>query len=251
MSLLRGPIGKENDESVETPILDLVDVHANYGSIEVLHGVNISVKRGEVVALLGPNGAGKSTTLKIASGLMRPTRGSVRILGHDVTGVPASELARVGVCTIPEGRGIFPNLTVFENLQMAVNGHLDIGTIEDRVYARFPILKERRTQMAGTLSGGQQQMLSLARGLATDPVLLMLDEMSMGLAPMVVADLYEQVQAIAADGVSVLVVEQFARTVLGIADVAVVMSHGQVRFAGKASEVNEETLSNAYLGINE
>lgn len=251
MSLLRGLVGKNGSEPAESPILELVNVHANYGSIEVLHGVNISVKRGEVVALLGPNGAGKSTTLKIASGLMRPTRGSVCISGHDVTGVPASELARVGVCTIPEGRGIFPNLTVFENLQMAVNGQLDIGTIEDRVYSRFPILKERRAQMAGTLSGGQQQMLSLARGLATDPVLLMLDEMSMGLAPMVVADLYEQVQAIAADGVSVLVVEQFARTVLGIADTAVVMSHGHVRFAGDAGAVNEETLSNAYLGTNE
>lgn len=251
MSVLRQIFRGNSNEPVETPVLELANVHANYGSIEVLHGVNIAVKRGEVVALLGPNGAGKSTTLKIASGLMRPTRGSVNIAGHGVTGVPASELARVGVCTIPEGRGIFPNLTVFENLQMAVNGTLDIGTIEDRVYSRFPILKERRTQMAGTLSGGQQQMLSLARGLATNPVILMLDEMSMGLAPMVVADLYEQVQSIAADGVSVLVVEQFARTVLGIADTAIVMAHGRVRFAGNAREVNEETLSNAYLGTNE
>lgn len=250
MSILRQAFGRQSSDTVEAPILELVNVHANYGSIEVLHGVNIAVNRGEVVALLGPNGAGKSTTLKIASGLMRPTRGSVRITGHDVTGVPASELARVGLCTIPEGRGIFPNLTVFENLQMAVNGQLNIATIEDRVYTRFPILKERRTQMAGTLSGGQQQMLSLARGLATNPVILMLDEMSMGLAPMVVADLYEQVQAIAADGVSVLVVEQFARTVLGIADTAIVMAHGQVRFSGNAREVNEETLSNAYLGTN-
>lgn len=250
MSALRTFGGRTSTTPDAAPILELRGIHANYGSIEVLHGVNLRVARGEVVALLGPNGAGKSTSLKIASGLMRPTRGSVNLSGHDVTGVPASELARVGVCTIPEGRGIFPNLSVFENLQMAVNGQLDISTIEDRVYGRFPILKERRAQIAGTLSGGQQQMLSLARGLATDPVLLMLDEMSMGLAPMVVADLYEQVQAIAADGVSVLVVEQFARAALGIADTAVVLSHGQVRFSGNAKDVDEETLSKAYLGTN-
>ncbi len=232
-------------------ILELRNVSASYDAISVLHDVNITVHGGEVVALLGPNGAGKSTVLKIASALLRPTQGSIRVANHDLTGAPASELARLGVCTIPEGRGIFPNLSVYENLQMAVKKGLTISVIEERAFARFPMLAERRSQLAGTLSGGQQQMLSLARGLATDPVLLMLDEMSMGLAPLVVADLYEQVQTIAAEGVSVLVVEQFARTVLGIADTAVLMSHGRVRFAGNASEVDEATLSGAYLGTQE
>ena len=230
------------------PILELRSVSAAPGSIEVLHNVDIQVGKGEVVALLGPNGAGKTTTIKVACGLMRPTSGSLHVAGQDVTGVPANALARVGVCTIPEGRGIFPNLSVRDNIIMAARDRAGIAVIEDRSYARFPILKERRDQLAGTLSGGQQQMLSLARGLATDPVVLMLDEMSMGLAPLVVAELYEQVTAIAESGVSVLVVEQFARTVLGVADSAVVLSHGHVRFVGPAGDLDDETLSRAYLG---
>ena len=230
------------------PILELRSVSAAHGSIEVLHNVDIQVGKGEVVALLGPNGAGKTTTIKVACGLMRPTSGSLHVAGQDVTGVPANALARVGVCTIPEGRGIFPNLSVRDNIIMAARDRAGIAVIEDRSYARFPILKERRDQLAGTLSGGQQQMLSLARGLATDPVILMLDEMSMGLAPLVVAELYEQVTAIAESGVSVLVVEQFARTVLGVADSAVVLSHGHVRFVGPAGDLDDETLSRAYLG---
>ena len=230
------------------PILELRSVSAAHGSIEVLHNVDIQVGKGEVVALLGPNGAGKTTTIKVACGLMRPTSGSLHVAGQDVTGVPANALARVGVCTIPEGRGIFPNLSVRDNIIMAARDRAGIAVIEDRSYARFPILKERRDQLAGTLSGGQQQMLSLARGLATDPVVLMLDEMSMGLAPLVVAELYEQVTAIAESGVSVLVVEQFARTVLGVADSAVVLSHGHVRFVGPAGDLDDETLSRASLG---
>ena len=229
-------------------ILELRNVSASYGAIEVLHDVTINVRKGEVVALLGPNGAGKTTTIKVACGLMRPTSGSLHIAAQDVTGVPANALARVGVCTIPEGRGIFPNLSVRDNIIMAARDRAGIGIIEERSYARFPILKERRDQLAGTLSGGQQQMLSLARGLATDPVVLMLDEMSMGLAPLVVAELYEQVTAIAESGVSVLVVEQSARTVLGVADSAVVLSHGHVRYVGPADALDDETLSRAYLG---
>lgn len=230
------------------PILELRHVSASYGAIEVLHDINISVAKGEVVALLGPNGAGKTTTIKVTCGLMRPNSGSLHIAGQDVTGVPANALARVGVCTIPEGRGIFPNLSVRDNIIMAARDRASISVIEERSYSRFPILKERRDQVAGTLSGGQQQMLSLARGLATDPVVLMLDEMSMGLAPLVLAELYEQVMAIAESGVSVLVVEQFARTVLGVADSAVVLSHGHVRFVGPADRLDDETLSRAYLG---
>ncbi len=230
------------------PILELRNVRASYGSIEVLHGVNLSVGRGEVVALLGPNGAGKSTMIKVVSGLLRPTSGQLIVGGRDVTGAAANALARAGLCTIPEGRGIFPNLTVRENLLMATYSGHKLADIEESTYARFPRLSERRTQFAGTMSGGEQQMLSLARALATDPVILLLDELSMGLAPLIVAELYQQVAAIAAEGVSVLVVEQFARTVLGVADQAVLLAHGKVQVAGKASEIGEDVLAGAYLG---
>jgi branched-chain amino acid transport system ATP-binding protein len=233
---------------VTNPILELRNVRASYGSIEVLHGVNLSVGRGEVVALLGPNGAGKSTMIKVVSGLLRPTSGQLIVGGRDVTGAAASALARAGLCTIPEGRGIFPNLTVRENLLMATFSGHKLADIEESTYARFPRLSERRTQLAGTMSGGEQQMLSLARALATDPVILLLDELSMGLAPLIVAELYQQVAAIAAEGVSVLVVEQFARTVLGVADQAVLLAHGKVQVAGKASEIGEDVLAGAYLG---
>jgi branched-chain amino acid transport system ATP-binding protein len=230
------------------PILELRNVRASYGSIEVLHGVNLSVGRGEVVALLGPNGAGKSTMIKVVSGLLRPTSGQLIVGGRDVTGAAANALARAGLCTIPEGRGIFPNLTVRENLLMATYSGHKLADIEESTYARFPRLSERRTQLAGTMSGGEQQMLSLARALATDPVILLLDELSMGLAPLIVAELYQQVAAIAAEGVSVLVVEQFARTVLGVADQAVLLAHGKVQVSGKASEIGEDVLAGAYLG---
>lgn len=230
------------------PILELRNVRASYGSIEVLHGVNLSVGRGEVVALLGPNGAGKSTMIKVVSGLLRPSSGQLIVGGRDVTGAAASALARAGLCTIPEGRGIFPNLTVRENLLMATFSGHKLSEIEESTYARFPRLSERRTQLAGTMSGGEQQMLSLARALATNPVILLLDELSMGLAPLIVAELYQQVAAIAAEGVSVLVVEQFARTVLGVADQAVLLAHGKVQVSGKASEIGEDVLAGAYLG---
>ena len=229
------------------PILELRNVRASYGSIEVLHGVNLSVGRGEVVALLGPNGAGKSTMIKVVSGLLRPTSGQLVVGGRDVTGAAASALARAGLCTIPEGRGIFPNLTVRENLLMATFSGHKLSDIEESTYARFPRLSERRTQLAGTMSGGEQQMLSLARALATNPVILLLDELSMGLAPLIVAELYQQVAAIAAEGVSVLVVEQFARTVLGVADQAVLLAHGKVQVSGKASDIGEDVLAGAYL----
>ena len=230
------------------PILELRNIRASYGSIEVLHGVNLSIGRGEVVALLGPNGAGKSTMIKVVSGLLRPTSGQLIVGGRDVTGAAANALARTGLCTIPEGRGIFPNLTVRENLLMATYSGHKLSDIEERTYARFPRLSERRTQLAGTMSGGEQQMLSLARALATNPVILLLDELSMGLAPLIVAELYQQVAAIAAEGVSVLVVEQFARTVLGVADQAVLLAHGKVQVSGKASDIGDEVLAGAYLG---
>src|SRR4051812_11709440 len=227
--------------------LELKGVKAAYGRIEVLHGVNLVVPAGSVVALLGPNGGGKTTTLKVISGQMTPTAGCVHIAGRHVNGAPADALARLGVCTIPEGRGIFPNLTVRENLRMATYGGVDMEEVEEVAYTRFPRLGERRAQMAGTLSGGEQQMLSLARGLAVNPALLMLDELSMGLAPIIVEQLYEIVAQIAQEGVSILVVEQFARTVLGVADYAAIMLHGRVTSVGQPADLEEE-LSAAYLG---
>ena len=229
------------------PLLELRDVRASYGKIEVLHGVDLVVPEGSVVALLGPNGGGKTTTLKVASGQMSPTSGCVHIAGTHVNGASADSLARLGVCTIPEGRGIFPNLTVRENLRMATYGGVDMEEVETVAYTRFPRLGERRSQIAGTLSGGEQQMLSLARGLAVNPALLLLDELSMGLAPIIVEQLYEIVGHIAEEGVSILVVEQFANTVLGVADYAAIMLHGRVTSVGQPADLEEE-LSAAYLG---
>jgi branched-chain amino acid transport system ATP-binding protein len=229
------------------PLLELRGVRAAYGTIEVLHGIDLELRAGEIFALLGPNGSGKSTTLKIAAGLLTPTAGKVHIAGHDVTLVPAEELARRGVCTIPEGKGIFPNLTVRENLVMATHANVSLRRMEEVAYARFPRLRERRRQVAGTLSGGEQQMLAIARGLATDPAILLLDELSMGLAPIIVAELYELVVDIAREGVAVLVVEQFARAVLGIADRAAILLGGRVHAAGRPDEI-EMDLSEAYLG---
>ena len=229
------------------PLLELIGVKAAYGRIEVLHGVDLVVPEGSVVALLGPNGGGKTTTLKVASGQMQATSGCVHIAGRHVNGASADALSRLGVCTIPEGRGIFPNLTVRENLRMATFGGVGMGEVEEVAYARFPRLGERRSQVAGTLSGGEQQMLSLARGLAVNPALLMLDELSMGLAPIIVEQLYEIVGHIAESGVSILVVEQFARTVLGVADYAAIMLHGRITSVGQPADLEEE-LSAAYLG---
>jgi branched-chain amino acid transport system ATP-binding protein len=231
------------------PLLELRDVRASYGKIEVLHGVDLVVPQGSVVALLGPNGGGKTTTLKVASGQMVPTAGCVHVGGRHVNGAPADALARLGLCTIPEGRGIFPNLTVRENLRMATFGGIGMDEVEEVAYTRFPRLGERRSQLAGTLSGGEQQMLSLARGLAVNPALLLLDELSMGLAPIIVEQLYEIVAQIAKEGVSILVVEQFARTVLGVADYAAIMLHGRVTSVGQPVDLEEE-LSAAYLGAS-
>ncbi len=242
------PVTPPPDEgAAPVPILELTDLRAAYGDIDVLHGVDFAMEAGTVFALLGPNGAGKSTTLKVISGLLAPTGGSVSLCGRRVTGADADALARAGVCLVPEGRGIFPNLTVTENLRMATFTGTSLADVLDRSFTRFPRLAERRTQVAGTMSGGEQQMLAMARALATDPAVLLLDELSMGLAPIIVSGLYEQVQAIADEGTSILVVEQFAHEVLGVADVAAIMLHGRVQRVGAPSEIGDE-LTAAYLG---
>jgi ABC-type branched-subunit amino acid transport system ATPase component len=230
----------------EIPILEVRDVSAGYGDFDVVDGVDFSVRTGEVFALLGPNGAGKSTTLKVIAGLLAPTSGTVALCGRVVTGADPDALARAGLCMVPEGKGIFANLTVAENLQMATFTGTSQRDLEERAYSRFPRLGERRHQVAGTLSGGEQQMLSMARAMATDPSLLLLDELSMGLAPIIVQGLYEQVAEIARDGLSIVVVEQFAHEVLGVADTAAIMLHGRVRRVGAPEEIAEE-LTEAYL----
>ena len=229
------------------PLLELRGIKAAYGRIEVVHGVDLVVPAGTVVAILGPNGAGKSTTLKVASGLLPPTAGDLFVAGRRVNGARSDELARAGLCLVPEGKGIFPNLTVRENLRMSTFTGRSLKRIEETAYARFPRLGERRSQLAGTLSGGEQQMLAMSRGLATDPALLLLDELSMGLAPIIIEELYEIVANVAREGVSILVVEQFAQTVLGVADEAVIMVHGEITAIGPPSELADQ-LSAAYLG---
>jgi branched-chain amino acid transport system ATP-binding protein len=232
---------------VTASILSVQGLRACHGPIEVLHGIDLEVPVGSVVAILGPNGAGKTTLLSVLAGLHPASAGEVELVGRRVNGARADDLARAGVCLVPEGRGIFPNLTVHEHLRMATHAGRPLAEIEAETYDRFPRLQERRTQVAGTLSGGEQQMLALARGLATQPALLLLDELSMGLAPIIVEELYAQVARIAASGVSVVVVEQFARTVLGVADLAAVLVHGRVGLHGPPTAIADE-LSTAYLG---
>ena len=233
--------------AASAPVLELVGVRAAYGPIEVLHGVDLAVEAGQVVALLGPNGGGKSTTVKVAAGLMRPVSGDVRYAGRSVSGISAEEAAALGVCTIPEGRGVFANLTVRENLWLATGTGVERAAVEAAAFARFPVLADRRNQLAGSMSGGEQQMLALSRALATRPAVLLLDELSMGLAPMIVAQIYETVAQLVEEGISVLVAEQFARTVLPIADLAVVMLNGRITAVGSPADIAAD-LSTAYLG---
>lgn len=222
----------------DTPALRVDRVHAAYERVEVLRGVDLTVSPGQVFALLGPNGAGKTTTLRVVSGRMRPVAGQVLVDGQDITGTAPEKLARRGVCSVPEGRGIFPNLTVAENLRMwTFRGGLRRSEVEEAAYNRFPQLADRRNQMAATLSGGEQQMLAMSRALSTKPKLLLLDEISMGLAPLVVAQLYELVAQIATEGFAIVVVEQFAQTALSVAGRAAVMVKGRIEMEGSPEEV--------------
>jgi len=230
-----------------TPILELRRVHAAYGQIEVLHGIDLSVVDGGVLALLGPNGAGKTTALRVASGQMEPTSGCLHVMGRHVNGIKPEALSRGGVCTLPDGRGIFPNLTVSENLRLMTFGGASKATVEERAFSRFPRLSERRNQVAGTLSGGEQQMLAMARTLSVEPALLLLDEISMGLAPMIVAELYELVAQIAAEGVAVILAEQFAATALRVATHVAVVVQGKIVAAGTPDQLPSD-LADAYLG---
>jgi branched-chain amino acid transport system ATP-binding protein len=231
----------------QIPILEVMGLRAAYGRIEVLRGVDLTVPRGAVVALLGPNGAGKSTLLKVISGQMAPTSGDIHLAGVHVKDAKPDELARLGLTTIPEGRSVFPNLTVEENLRLMSYAGVPADKVLETAFSYFPRLHQRRNQLSGTMSGGEQQMLALSRALASDPALLMLDELSMGLAPLIVEELYDTVAQIAQTGVSILVVEQFARTALRVSDYAAVMSGGRVVATGEPDEINA-TMSDVILG---
>jgi branched-chain amino acid transport system ATP-binding protein len=231
----------------EGPRVEFADVHAAYGRIEVLHGVNLVVPGGSVFALLGPNGGGKSTLLKVLNGRLALTKGTVSVAGVATRPWTPEALARAGVVAIPEGRGVFPNLSVRDNLRMwTYRGGMNWSEVEDRSYGQFPRLKERRKQLAGTLSGGEQQMLAVSRALAGETRVLLLDEMSMGLAPIVVSELYELVGSIAASGVTVVLVEQFVTTALGVANRAAIMLHGRIAHEGTPEEMADAALA-AYL----
>ena len=232
---------------MSVPILEVIDLHAAYGRIEVLRGVDLAVPKGAVMALLGPNGAGKSTLVKVISGQKKATDGDIHLGGVNVRNAAPEELARIGLCTVPEGRSVFPNLTVQENLTLMSYAGVPAEAVLETAFTYFPRLLERKSQLAGTMSGGEQQMLAMSRALASDPALLLLDELSMGLAPLIVDELYDTVAQIAASGVSILCIEQFARTALRVSDYAAVMSGGRVVASGEPDEIME-TMSDVILG---
>lgn len=235
-------------------LLEVRDVHTYYGNIHALKGVSLSVDQGEIVTLIGANGAGKSTTLKTISGLVRPREGSIHLAGEDLAKYSAHEIVYKGLSQVPEGRGVFARLTVTENLEMGAYIHNDAKQIAedmDRVFAIFPRLKERRKQMAGTLSGGEQQMLAMGRALMTRPKVLLLDEPSMGLAPILVESIFETVQNINKAGATILLVEQNALMALQIAHRGYVIQTGEIVLQDNAKALqNNEMVRKAYLGID-
>ena len=234
------------------PILELSNVHTFYGTIEALKGISIDVREGEIVTLIGANGAGKSTTLRSVNGLNHPSKGTIRFMGDDITREPAHEIVRLGISQSPEGRKLFPRMTVVENLEMGAfqrNDKAEIKADMDHVFTLFPRLAERRTQKAGTMSGGEQQMCAIGRAMMARPKLLMLDEPSMGLAPIFVERIFETVVAINKEGTPILLVEQNALMALDVAQRGYVMQTGRIVLEGPASELKtNERVRATYLG---
>lgn len=232
---------------VQTPALEMSSINAGYGRIDVLRGFNLRIVPGTVVALLGPNGVGKTTALRVAAGLLSPASGVVSLNGEDVTGAPPHARAKKGLCLIPEGRGIFRSLTVAENLRVHVPPWADQKTSLDPVSDAFPVLMMRLHQRAGSLSGGEQQMLALARAYLSSPKVVLFDEVSMGLAPILVSEVFVAIQNIASLGATLLIVEQYAKRAMEIADEVILMDRGTVTFSGPPSSLDEEHLVSHYL----
>jgi branched-chain amino acid transport system ATP-binding protein len=234
-------------------MLEVDNVHVYYGNIHALKGISLTVEEGEIVTLIGANGAGKSTTLFTISGLLKPREGTVHLDGEDLSAYPAHEIVAKGVCQVPEGRRVFTRLTVQENLEMGAFTRTDRARIRqdlERVFTLFPRLKERRGQVGGTLSGGEQQMLSTARALMSHPRLLLLDEPSMGLAPMLVEGIFETIQGINREGTTILLVEQNAQMALQVAHRGYVLETGEVALNDTAANLRQnEMVQKVYLGI--
>ncbi len=235
------------------PLLEVQDLHVSYGHVAAVRGISFAVEEGQLVTLLGANGAGKTTTLNALSSLVHPKRGSIRFAGRELVGLPGYTVARAGLVQVPEGRQVLAPLTVLENLELGAYARSDAAGIKrdlERVFSIFPVLQERRQQPAGTLSGGQQQMLAFGRGLMAKPKLLLLDEPSMGLAPVLVDEVFRSVTRMnEEEGVSILIVEQNARQALEIASYGYVMEVGQIVLAGTAATLRDDPrVAEAYLG---
>jgi branched-chain amino acid transport system ATP-binding protein len=234
-------------------MLELRSVDAGYGTFQALFGVNLDVNPGEAVGVIGPNGAGKTTLMRVISGLIRPTRGSINMQGTDVLATPPHRIVSLGIAHVPENRRLFPRLTVDDNLKMGAFRKDARGKLAERldfVFELFPRMKERRHQMAGTMSGGEQQMCAIGRALMSDPKLLLLDEPSAGLAPVVVQQVFELVKRIRAIGLTVLIVEQNVQQVLKVVDRAYLLEAGTIRASGTAAEMlSTDTIKQAYLGV--
>jgi branched-chain amino acid transport system ATP-binding protein len=234
-------------------LLELKNVHSYYGKIHALKGVSLTVEEGEIVTLIGANGAGKTTTLRSISGLLHPREGSVRLMGRDITKLAAHLVHKEGLGLVPEGRNIFPRLTVLENLEMGayiLNDKAEVDRGIEYAFTLFPRLKERSAQKGGTLSGGEQQMLATARGLMSNPRILLMDEPSMGLAPVLVDQIFDVIKEMNSRGTTILLVEQDALMALGIAHRAYVLQTGTIVLSGKAADVaRDENVKKAYLGI--
>ncbi len=234
-------------------LLELENVHTYYGNIHALKGISITVDQAEIVTLIGGNGAGKSTTLKTISGLLRPRMGTVRLAGDDLTSCKACDIVTKGIVQVPEGRQIFGRLTVTENLELGAYTQKDkkkIASNMERVFTLFPRLKERRKQVGGTLSGGEQQMLATGRAMMADPKILLMDEPSMGLAPVLVDSIFDTIQELHREGTTILLVEQNARAALSVADRGYVLQTGEIILSGTAENLqNNEMVQKAYLGI--
>ena len=237
-------------------MLEVSDLSAGYGQIEVLHGLSFEVRKGQVVTLIGSNGAGKTTTMRALSGMIQPRAGSIRLAGREIAGLDSHDVARAGLAHSPEGRRVFPTLSVEDNLTLGAFPRLtgsrprgDVAADRERAFVLFPRLKERRTQLAGTLSGGEQQMLAMGRALMLRPEILLLDEPSMGLAPKLVEEVFRIIRQLKDEQVTMLLVEQFALAALGVADHAYVLENGRIRFQGPAAQLrNDPAVRAAYLG---